>query len=211
MTPWSVSHLWFAAPARPITVASAFLASCTAIEPTPPAAPETTTVSPGLRATLRTAAYAVVPATNREPACSHDTFLGRGTRLPDSTTTNSAWLALSLVNPMTSSPTATFDTPGPTSSTTPARSLPCPEGNVAGQRSANSPFRIEASPGLMPAALTRTRTCPGPAIGRSTSTTCRTSSPPYWSNLTARGIAASPNVAEHKAARLLSTLQPTLF
>ena len=31
-------------------------ANCTAMEPTPPAAPETTTVSPALRATLRTAA-----------------------------------------------------------------------------------------------------------------------------------------------------------
>src|SRR6202167_3548830 len=159
------------------------------MDPTPPAAPETTTVSPALRATLRTAAYAVVPATNRPPACSHDTFRGRGTRLPDSTSANSAWLDLSLVNPMTSSPNATFATPGPTSSTTPARSLPCPEGNVEGQRSANIPFRIEASPGLMPAALTRTRTFPGPGDGRSTSTTCRTSSPPYLSNLTARGIA----------------------
>jgi hypothetical protein len=33
------------------------------------------------------------------------------------------------VNPMTSSPTATFLTALPTASTTPARSLPCPEGN----------------------------------------------------------------------------------
>src|ERR1700733_807762 len=203
MTPWSESHLWFAAPARPITLASAFLASCTAIEPTPPAAPETTTVSSVSRATLRTAAYAVVPATNRAPACAHETFAGRGTRSPAPTTTNSAWLDLSLVNPMTSSPTATFVTPGPSSSTIPARSLPCPEGNVAGQRSANSPFRIEASPGLMPAALTRTRTLPGPGIGRSTSTTRKTSRSPYLSNLTARAIALSFIVAQ----RLFDFLQ----
>src|ERR1700677_4743211 len=175
-----------------MTLAPAFLANCTTIEPTPPAAPETTTVSPALRATLRTAAYAVVPATKRAPACSHETFPGRGTRLSASTTTSSAWLDRLLVNPITSSPTATFFTSAPTSSTIPARSLPCPEGNVEGQRSANSPFRIEASPGLTPAALTRTRTFPGPGVGRSTSTTCRTSSPPYLSNLTARGIVLSP-------------------
>src|ERR1700733_4362619 len=192
MTPWSMSHVWFAAPATPITLASAFLANCTAIEPTPPAAPETTTVSSVSRATLRTAAYAVVPATNRAPACAHETFAGRGTRSPAPTTTNSAWLDLSLVNPMTSSPTAIVVTPGPSSSTIPARSLPCPEGNVAGHRSANSPFRIEASPGLIPAALTRTKTSPGPGTGRGTSTTCRTSIPPYLFNLTARGIAPSP-------------------
>jgi BlaI family penicillinase repressor len=162
------------------------------LEPTPPAAPETMTVSPACRATLRTAAYAVVPATKRAPACSHGTFAGRGTRLPDSTSTSSAWLDRSLVNPMTSSPTPTVTTSGPTSSATPARSLPWPEGNVEGQRSANTPCRIAASPGLMPAALTRTRTFPGPGIGRSTFTTCRTSIPPYFSNLTARGIELSP-------------------
>src|SRR6202034_3499855 len=104
----------------------------------------------------------------------------------------------------TSSPTATVTTPGPTSSTTPARSLPWPEGNVEGQRSANIPLRIEASPGLMPAALTRTRTFPGPGIGRSTSTTCRTSTPPYLSNLTARGIA----LLLSDATRLIDCLQP---
>lgn len=47
-------------------------------------------------------------------------------------------------------PTSTFDTPGPSSSPMPAKSLPCPQRNVAGQRSANNPFQIDASPGLMP-------------------------------------------------------------
>ena len=53
--------------------------------------------------------------------------------------------------------------------TTPARSLPCPDGNVAGHSCASSPSRILASPGLMPAATTRTSTCPGPATGAGTS------------------------------------------
>jgi hypothetical protein len=96
-----------------------------------------------------------------------------------------------------------FVTPGPTSSTMPARSLPWPDGNVVGQRSANIPFRIEASPGLIPAALTRTRTVPGPGDGRSTSTTCRTSSPPYLSNLTARDV----GLLLSKATRLVDALQ----
>src|SRR5262249_44599849 len=76
-------------------------------------------------------------------------------------------------------------TPEPVSATIPARSLPCPDGNVAGQRACSRPFRILASPGLIPAALTWTSTCPGPGIGRGTSTTSRTSAPPYSSNRTA--------------------------
>ena len=46
------------------------------------------------------------------------------------------------MNPMTSSPTATFLTALPTASTTPARSLPCPEGNVAGHCFGEAPSRI---------------------------------------------------------------------
>jgi hypothetical protein len=68
--------------------------------------------------------------------------------------------------------------PSPTSSTTPARSLPCPEGNVAGQRSCMRRSQIAASPGLIPAAFTLTSTCLTPGTGRSTSTTLRTSTPP---------------------------------
>src|SRR5260370_804755 len=67
---------------------------------------------------------------------------------------------------MTSSPGANPVTPGPACATTPARSLPCPEGKVAGQRACSRPARILASPGLMPAALTWTSTWPGPGSGR---------------------------------------------
>ena len=56
MTPCPASQSWFAGLASPITVAPARLASWTASEPTPPAAPETTTVSPSVSATARTAA-----------------------------------------------------------------------------------------------------------------------------------------------------------
>src|SRR5215470_17924400 len=77
----------------------------------------------------------------------------------------------------------------PDPATIPARSVPSPEGNTAGQRACSRPSRILASPGLIPAALTRTRTWPGPGTGWETSTTCRTSIPPYSSNRTAWGIA----------------------
>src|SRR5512135_356332 len=92
ITPCPASHAWFAGLASPITVAPALRASWTAIEPTPPAAPDTTTTSPLAGATARTAAYAVAPATNSPPATGHGTSGGLRVRLPASTTTNSAWL-----------------------------------------------------------------------------------------------------------------------
>src|SRR6267154_1640273 len=92
---------------------------------------------------------------------------------------------------MTSSPSANPVTSVPACATIPARSLPCPDGNVAGHRECSRPSRILASPGLMPAALTRTSTCAGPGCGTGTSTTLRTSTPPYSSNRTAFGMAPS--------------------
>ena len=86
---------------------------------------------------------------------------------------------------MTSSPAAKPVTPGPVPATTPARSLPCPDGNVAGHLECSRPSRILASPGLIPAALTWTSTWPGPGTGVGTSTTFRTSTSPYSSNRTA--------------------------
>ena len=98
ITPWLDSHSWCGSLARPITVAPAFLASCTAIVPTPPAAPETTTVSPWPTETARTIAYAVAPATYSDPAASHDTPAGLGTRCSASASTSSA-CAGSVVRP----------------------------------------------------------------------------------------------------------------
>src|SRR3982074_1184901 len=101
------------------------------------------------------------------------------------TVTYSGWLDRRMENPITSSPTAKPVTPEPISATTPARSLPCPDGNVAGNRSRTAPARIAASLILMPAALTSTRTSPAPGTGRGRSRTSRTSMPPYESNWTA--------------------------
>src|SRR5689334_4715688 len=126
-TPWPRNQSWFRSLASPITVAPRRRASWTASEPTPPAAPETTTVSPGRGSTANTVAYAVVPATYSDPATSQGSPSGRWVSATSSTTTYSAWLALLWVKPTTSSPTATPRTCEPTSTTTPARSLPCPD------------------------------------------------------------------------------------
>ena len=61
---------------------------------------------------------------------------------------SSAWEARLFVNPITSSPGENPPTPAPTSSTTPARSLPCPDGNVDGNSSATAPVRMTASLGV---------------------------------------------------------------
>src|SRR6201986_1638536 len=86
---------------------------------------------------------------------------------------------------MTSSPVAKPLTPAPVPATTPARSLPCPAGTVAGHLECSRPSRMLASPGLIPAAFTWPSTWPGPGAGVGTSTTFRTSTSPYSSNRTA--------------------------
>src|SRR5258705_4489649 len=191
MTPCAVSQSSFDGPAIPSTVAPARLASWTAMVPTPPAAPATATVSPGFNATARTAAYAVVPATYKLPATCHDTSGGLAVSCPAGTTTNCAWLARLSVKPSTSSPTPKVSTPSPTSASPPAISLPCPDGNVAGQRSCIAPRRIIASPGLIAAAFTSTRTSPAAGTGFGTSRTSKTSASPYRSNCTALLIRAT--------------------
>src|SRR5882757_7954583 len=138
-----------------------------------------------MRRTARTAAYAVAPATNSEPATSQETSDGLAVNWFAGTVTYSAWLDRRMENPITSSPTAKPLTPEPISATTPARSLPCPDGNVAGNTWRTAPERIAASLILMPAARTSTRTSPAPETGRGTSRTSRTSRPPYESNRTA--------------------------
>src|ERR1700688_2686983 len=95
-------------------------------------------------------------------------------------------------NPITSSPTAKPLTPLPSSVTTPAKSLPWPDGNVAGNMWCNAPLRITVSLGLMPAALTSTKTSPAAGTRRGTSRTSRTSMPPYESNCTALDIKSTP-------------------
>src|SRR2546429_8221863 len=93
-TPRAVNQAWFGSLASPITVAPPRRASCTVSDPTPPAAPEMTTVSAGPGSTANTVAYAVVPATDNDPATSQGSPTGREVNATSSSTTNSAWLAL---------------------------------------------------------------------------------------------------------------------
>src|SRR6202012_3729325 len=150
-----------------------------------------------------TAPHAVTPATYRPPATAHETFSGLRARSLASTRTSSAWEGRLSEDPVPSAPGENPPTPAPTSSMTPARSLPCPDGNVDGKICATAPVRMAASLGLMPAALIRTRTCPSPGVGRSTSSTRSTSIPPNSSYLTALGM-VSPQLAESGGANNLS-------
>src|SRR5258705_12458248 len=97
-------------------------------------------------------------------------------------------------------PTGNPVTPERIPAAPPARSLPCPDGNVAGNRSRTAPERIADSLILMPAALTSTRTSPAPGTGRGTSRTSRTSIPPYESNCTALVMALHHGAAHQRLA-----------
>ena len=68
-------------------------------------------------------------------------------------------------NPITSSPIVKPLAPEPSSATTPAKSLPWPDGKVAGNMWCNAPVRITASLGLMPAALNLDQHFAGPRYG----------------------------------------------
>ncbi len=141
-------------------------------------------VSPGCGLTAATDAHAVAPAPAIVAAASHDSPAGLAATASTLSATYSACAARG-ANPRTSSPTAKSWTPEPISATYPAKSLPCPSGKWAGQMAAKCPSRIPISPGLVAAVTTATTTCPGPAAGRGTSTTSRTSGPPYPVNFTA--------------------------
>src|ERR1022692_1268343 len=115
-----------------MTLTPLIFSSSTTTVPTPPAAADTTTVSPGPADTARTAAYAVTATTYIEPATGQETPAGLRMSWPAGTATYSAWLERLPDQPSTSSPTENSVTPSPTALTTPARSLPSPDGKVAG-------------------------------------------------------------------------------
>ncbi len=81
--------------------------------------------------------------------------------------------------PYTRSPTANPVASAPTSSTTPAKSLPNPAGKVMPNRAAMSGWVVICqSIGFSPAAVTRTRTSSGAACGSGISSSSSTSGPP---------------------------------
>jgi hypothetical protein len=77
----------------------------------------------------------VTPATNSPPARIQSSARGLRVTWSAGTTTYSACEERQSDQPTTSSPTAKSVTDVPTSTTRPAKSLPCPDGKVAGQRS----------------------------------------------------------------------------
>lgn len=120
----------------------------------------------------------MVPTTSSAPATSKGSTSGFGSSWVAGTTVCAAWLERVQEKPKTTSPASKSPTPGPVWTTMPARSVPWPEGKVAGSRSCTAPERITTSPGLMPAARTCTSTSPWPGMGMGTSRTESTSRPP---------------------------------
>src|SRR5918995_1101489 len=168
--------------AVPTTCAPRALATWTARWPTPPAAAWIRTRSPSpTRAVSTTVCQAVRPASGRPPAYASGRASGASASWRDGAVTNSAFALARRGNhgmPKTRSPGAKRVTPSPTSSTVPATSQPRIIGGspIASRRPPCS--RVFQSTGLIPAAVTLTRTSVGIGFGRSTSLTSRTSGPP---------------------------------
>lgn len=140
---------------------------------------------PVLRAPATVPARPAIGATNIEPATSQPRSLGLRTSCVSGIATYSAWLPRSCVYPYTSSPTANPVMSGAIFETTRAKSLPWPDGNVAGNCLCKLPSRIGASPGLI--AALRTRNFHASRSGRwfGHISNLRTLSSPYRSNRTA--------------------------
>src|ERR1700712_3666227 len=143
-----------------MTVAPARLASCAAVNPPPPDAPDTTTTSPACGCTAFTPARPAIGVTYKEPATSQDNAAGLRTSCVAGTATSWACAAQSCDHPRTPPPPATSFAPSPTATTSPARSR---IGTYA------APPRADRDPGLRDVARTRTTASPGPGLGSGTS------------------------------------------
>ncbi len=174
-----VRNAWFSLLAVATTAAPASTASWVAMMPTPPAAPATTTVSPRRTRTASTQARAVVPATYRQPAASHGAPCGFGNDAVGRDRDRLGLRAALVGEP--------DDLVADSDAVDPIADLDDDAGEVAalagreaspGKRSCIAPWRIAISPGLMPAATTRTRTSPAPGERSSTSATFKTSTAP---------------------------------
>ncbi|OUD86621.1 hypothetical protein BC477_01410 [Clavibacter michiganensis subsp. michiganensis] len=94
IAPRSRSTPWLRSDAVATTVAPAIRASCTAMSPTPPEPPWTSTVSPAPAPTACSACAAVVPASIRPAASSSPSAAGRRTSEDGGATTWSAYAAV---------------------------------------------------------------------------------------------------------------------
>src|SRR6266850_2054779 len=139
-------------------------------------------------------------------AVSNDIESGRTTRRSDCMTRTSEYAPGAPPEYATRSPTLTWVTPAPIASTTPAPSLPIPEGRAI----LYSPERWYTSRKLSPQALWRTRASPGPGSPTCTSSHLRTSGPPCCWMRIAFGI-SSPRLTNSNIEFPPRSYKPGLF
>lgn len=171
-----------------MTVTPAAASNGTSAVPTPPVAPTTSAVPPAFGCAVRINARAVSPVVASAAASATLRLGGRcaSNGVSASKTAYSASdpvlsdglvapaIALSTHGtacPKISSPDRNAVTPGPVSTTVPAKSLPGTCGNSSGVTSRYAPPGRTTSAGLIEAAAMRTRSRPGPGLGTGTSPT----------------------------------------
>mmetsp|Transcript_4183 Transcript_4183/g.15537 ORF Transcript_4183/g.15537 Transcript_4183/m.15537 type:complete len:213 (+) Transcript_4183:546-1184(+) len=173
------------------TIAPSAFATCTAARPTPPAAPRTSTVWPGVTRAYRVRARCAVPkATGNAAACARLTPAGTGKHTRSGMTHSSAIAPPPIVTPATRSPTLSPRTSVPHSVTTPAHSPP----GMNGMRGFSwyEPWTIKTSAKFRLAASTLTLTQSRGHVGDGTSSTAN--APP-----SDRGLVGSPSVRHSTA------------
>jgi hypothetical protein len=157
-----------------MVVAPAAVASCRANAPTPPVAPDTSTVSPGFSWTASRAASAAEPANPMAPAVARSTPSGTGAMECSAGTTryspNPPALSGNVrTTPKTLCPAANVVTSAPTTSTVPAKSRPSTTGNRCGMIPLKNPRTSAVSNPLSDEPLTLIRMSVAPGTGVSTS------------------------------------------
>ncbi len=165
--------------ATPITRSPRAVADCTAGTPTPPPAPLTNNVDPSTSPKRLRASNAVAAATGSTAAISGLTLSGR--RAVNEAVVKACSAQPPTIPgqpPKTSSPMENWETPGPSATTVPATSRP----STVGPLWPYEPSRTRQSPGLTPAARTRTRSSSVPGSGTGTSRNACLSGPPIWVN-----------------------------
>src|SRR5580765_7226225 len=173
-----------ALPAQAITRAPMTLPISTAVSPTPPAAPVTSSHSPGCSRARDSSATCDVPyVTGNAAALGKSMLAGIGSTRGASTTTSSAYAPVP-VSAITRSPGFNPRTLAPTSATVPAASMPGVNGNAG--FSWYCPAISSRSAKLMPTACTAIRTAPSLIAGEGTSSITSFSGPPHSLHNTAR-------------------------
>ncbi|MNC01084.1 hypothetical protein D3C75_484260 [compost metagenome] len=195
--PSAFTHATLAVLVVVATKAPRCLASWMATVPTPPEPAWMKTFCPGFSCAVSTSVCHAVSATSGSEAASTMLRLrGLGATEPALTAMNSANVPMrsSSGRAYTSSPGLNWETPAPTRSTVPARSLPRISGRRYGRTALNSPRRIFVSSALTLAACTRMSTSPSRSGGVGTSPMRPVSFLPYRSMRKAfmRGSAPLP-------------------